>query len=666
MHQERRWSGQSRKLIALLLAVTVPPAATLIWLGVQLLQQDRSLIAQREMERRSAVAQTIVHSLERSLAAAESWLGAGPVPAGMVRFTFSSRGVAASPADRVLWVTAAAALPAAEDRHFAEAERFEFQGVPDRALVVYEAAARSAVPTVRAGGLLRLARVRRQREQWDDALRAYTQLVAITGVAIAGAPADLQARRAICSVLADARRGHDLEREAASLEADLLSGRWLLDHSAWELTVSDLQRWTGRAVPISADRRLFSRVGELLQQNRGRDSILASPGSNRGVIVADGTGITVLSRADEQQTTVLALSPAVLSAWITDAAGPAADRAARVALVAASGHVLAGAPASEPGGAIKVSAADTTLPWTVVVSADRMSPLGRELAARRRLLLLGLAAILLLLGGGSYVLWRVLQRDLAVARLQTDFVAAVSHEFRTPLTSLRHVTELLEESDDLPPGRRRMFYQALGRSTERLHRLVESLLDFSRMEGGRKPYDLRALDAGALVAQVAADFERDVTGRGCRVTVHAQKVNARIRADAEALTHALWNLLDNAVKYSPDSHAIDVTVEEHASGVAISVCDRGLGIPAHEREAIFQRFVRGEQATRLGIKGTGLGLAMVSHIVEAHGGALAVESEEGAGSTFTIVLPIDSLTPLDGESEAPATTDFAGSESRVR
>ena len=95
------------------------------------------------------------------------------------------------------------------------------------------------------------------------------------------------------------------------------------------------------------------------------------------------------------------------------------------------------------------------------------------------------------------MLTRVVHRELAVARLQTDFVSAVSHEFRTPLTSLRHITELLEENDNIPPDRRQTFYAALGRSTERLHRLVESLLDFGRMELGRKPYNLQPEDAGS-------------------------------------------------------------------------------------------------------------------------------------------------------------------------
>ncbi len=266
------------------------------------------------------------------------------------------------------------------------------------------------------------------------------------------------------------------------------------------------------------------------------------------------------------------------------------------------------------------------------------SPEAGDFAARRRLLSAGLAAIVLLLAGGSYLLWRVVQRELAVARLQTDFVAAVSHEFRTPLTSLHHITELLEEDDDLPVERRKAFYGVLGRSTERLTRLVESLLDFSRMEGGRKPYDLQPVDAGEIAAQVVSDFQKEGIAAGFRIDLNVEGPSA-LSADPGALTHALRNLLDNAIKYSPRQRDVSVSVRAQGREVAIAVRDRGMGIPPQERKEIFRKFMRGSQAKRLGIQGTGLGLAMVSHIVRAHGGTIELESEEGHGSTFRLVLP---------------------------
>jgi two-component system sensor histidine kinase SenX3 len=114
-----------------------------------------------------------------------------------------------------------------------------------------------------------------------------------------------------------------------------------------------------------------------------------------------------------------------------------------------------------------------------------------------------------------------------------------------------------------------------------------------------------------------------------------------VRADAEALGRAVWNLLDNAVKYSPEAKSVRVSVSQDAGRVAIAVSDEGVGIPPAERDAIFQKFVRGTSSDGRGVKGTGIGLAMVKHIVEAHGGEVRVESEVGRGSTFTILLPVE-------------------------
>lgn len=634
MKNEPLWGRSSRKLALLLLAVAVPPAATLVWLGLQLLQQDRALLAQRDFERRQAATQTAIHSLQLSLADAERHLLEDPVPDGMVRFILTANGIQAQPADRVLWLPGPREIPPTDDGQFADAERLEFQGNAERAVVIYQEAARSPKPAVRAGGLLRLARVRRSQRRWDEALSAYRDLARVGDVVIVGAPADLQARRASCAILEELSRTEELAHEAAALEADLLAGRWTLDQPAWELTANEVRRWTGHSFAIPAERKVFTAVADVLWKERQHQ------GQPRRLVVVENTPVTVLGRTQGANATALAISPSALRAWTERAIGNGPNTRARLSILAASGELVAG-PAPPAGAAtLTTPASEAGLPWTLALSFDDTSAGAQELANRRRLLSAGLAAILLLLGGGSYFLWRVMQRELVIGRLQTDFVSAVSHEFRTPLTSLRHVTELLEESDDVPQERRKAFYEALGRNTERLHRLVESLLDFARMENGRRPYDLRPVDGGALVSQVVADFQKEVAPRSFTIELDIERTaDVQMRADASSLTNALWNLLDNAVKYSPDRHLVRVSVHRHPAGVAISVRDEGLGIPAHERKDIFHRFVRGEKATRLGIKGTGLGLAMVSHIVHAHGGTIEIESEEGVGSTFTIVLP---------------------------
>jgi two-component system phosphate regulon sensor histidine kinase PhoR len=402
------------------------------------------------------------------------------------------------------------------------------------------------------------------------------------------------------------------------------------------LIAQQLEWRTGRPLVFSEEARGFSTAGEWLFDawQNSLDGILSTTGN---YVVA---GTTLITQSTDPKVSVLAVSPAGLDSWIAEALNAESSAGHRLSLLSSSGELLAGPEPSNGTGIVKRLASETGLPWTVVLSPDGSWPQAQELANRRRLLMAGLGAIVLLLAGGSYFLWRVIHRELAIARLQTEFVAAVSHEFRTPLASLRHVTELMQEDDELPKERRKSFYEALGRNTERLHRLVESLLDLARMEGSRKPYELKPLDAGELAKRVVAEFRREVEPRGFNVELDVEAPNTfKLNADSNALSSALWNLLDNAVKYSPEGGNIRLSLRRHPEGLSIAVRDDGLGIPQAEQSEIFQRFVRGEEASRRGIKGTGLGLAMVSHIVRGHGGRLELESEEGVGSTFWIVLP---------------------------
>jgi signal transduction histidine kinase len=631
MHRGWLPVSRSRRLAALFLVVVAPPAVALTWLGFELLQNDRSFWEQRETELRRAGAVTVSRALEQRLAEVERLDDSG-LPAGVARFTLSRNGIASAPANRVSWLPVSSSAVRVDDNQFAVAERLEFRGAAEEALISYRSLAGSRNVAVRAGALLRLARVHRRASRWDEAVAAYRELAAIRGLTISAAPADLVARRAECSVLEEAERATGLRECAAALETDLVAGRWILDRPTQELTTQAVARWTGHSARISPEREAFSEVGAWVWDEWRRNPFAAS----RPVMAGEHT---VLWRAVQSGAIATALSPHLLRSW-AEAAGRSSGTADRVALLSVSGRVIAGSKPSVSAAAVRLNPSDTGLPWTLVLSPGDASTIAQQFATRQRLMSVGLTALVLLLAGSSYVLWRVIQRELEVARLHTDFVSTVSHEFRTPLTSLRHITELLEEDDDMPREHRRSFYQALGRSTERLHRMVESLLDFSRMESGRKPYDLRPMDAAEFTARVVAEFRKEVETRGVSVELEVDPASALpVRADASSLSNALWNLLDNAVKYSPDGQTIRVSVGRHPSGVAIAVQDNGIGIPQSERGEIFRRFVRGEQAARLGIKGTGLGLAMVSHIVQAHAGAIELDSEEGEGSTFRMVLP---------------------------
>jgi signal transduction histidine kinase len=634
------WSGSSRRLTLLFAGVLLIPALTLVGLGLALLKQDRELSAQRAAERRQAAADRVAGALGESLAAAEGLLSAGTIPEGAVRITASAAGIRTDPPGRALWAPAPIGSAEVDPQPFAEAELLEFRGSEEKASRLYEQMAGSPRESIRAGALLRLARVYRRAERIPAALDAYRRLAGIDGITIDGTPAGLVARRERCRLLAAAGRREELKREAAALRHDLASGRWTLDHVAWLLAAEDVARWDGSPLAPAPEQQAFSEAADWLWQEWQRAGVAAFPPSGRRAVSAGDMVVTVLWRRASDRVEALAVAPSLVRGWAESASAPARQIGARLSLADGSGRILFGASKLSGQSAVRRTSEETHLPWTLTLNPGDSARETEEFRARRRLLSAGLVAIVIFLAAGSYLLWRLVQRELAVARLQTDFVSAVSHEFRTPLTSLGHFTELLQEKDEPSPGERQAFYSALARNTQRLRRLVESLLDFARMEVGRRPYDLRTVDAGDLAGQVVEEFRKEVEPRGFTVNLEvAAPAGHRVEADAGALTHALWNLLDNAVKYSGDARTVWVSVNGHPEGTAISVRDEGLGIPRREQKGIFRKFVRGEQAPRLGIQGTGIGLAIVSHIVAAHGGRIDLQSEEGQGSRLTIVLP---------------------------
>jgi signal transduction histidine kinase len=189
--------------------------------------------------------------------------------------------------------------------------------------------------------------------------------------------------------------------------------------------------------------------------------------------------------------------------------------------------------------------------------------------------------------------------------------------------------------------RRDRLYGTLQRESERLRRLVEGLLDVARMDAGGREYRLERLEPSPFLQALGSEFEADVVAaaNSARVQIDVVPDLPVVRADREALGRALWNLLDNAVKYSPHAPHVRLTARAAGQSVEVVVKDEGLGISREEQAHIFQKFARGSAAMATGVKGTGLGLSMVRHIVEAHGGTVRVESRLGEGSTFTITLP---------------------------
>jgi signal transduction histidine kinase len=297
--------------------------------------------------------------------------------------------------------------------------------------------------------------------------------------------------------------------------------------------------------------------------------------------------------------------------------------------------------ASEDQEFVLRSSSAANLPWNLRVTNTIPDASRTRLAGRRQLLFAGLGFAALLVAAMGYFSARAIAKESEAARLQSDFVAAVSHEFRTPLTSMRQFTSMLSEGRVSNDEERGKYYEALSRGTQRLTRLVENLLDFGRLEAGSHGYNMERIRAKDWIERIVSEFQEEVERRGYHVEL---KWNAPddslVGADDAALGRALWNLLDNAVKYSPESKTIWVEGRAEGAWLILSVRDRGFGIPASEHRRIFRKFVRGTIPGGRPVRGTGLGLALVEQIVRAHGGTVSVESKVGEGSTFSMRLPI--------------------------
>jgi PAS domain S-box-containing protein len=234
---------------------------------------------------------------------------------------------------------------------------------------------------------------------------------------------------------------------------------------------------------------------------------------------------------------------------------------------------------------------------------------------------------------------RLNDRLVELDRLKDEFVALVSHELRTPLTSIRGYLELIREGKAGRTTKRQdTFLEVMNRNSERLLRLVSDLLFVAQAESGKVTLELEAFDLGDL-ARDAVDATRPLAeSKSIELTVEA-KSDVNVSADRARVVQLLDNLLSNAVKFTPEGGRVDVVLSARNGHAVLEVADSGIGIPPAEQDRLFERFYRASTATAQAVPGTGLGLAIAKAIVEAHGGRIEVDSDEGVGATFRVELP---------------------------
>jgi signal transduction histidine kinase len=574
-------------------AVTVVlPGVILLGFGLRALEQDRRAIDQQVRDRLQRAAELAARAIDQQLANWQQFrsdgvtLDTGPA----VKIT-PPQLVAYEPGERI---AAQAVEPA-----LAEAEQYEqVRGNIESAIPLYRRATAAGGPHLRAVAFERLAACYRKTGMRDNAVQAYRELLKFPEQRIGSVNADLIARFELCSLG---------EGDRAAFYHDLVAGRWRLDKARY-LFYSDTARdWAGESDPVRAVEReklaLSAAIEEYLENRRRLlGGYLAFwQGADTLVIPA-----SILRQRMERFATL--------------------DQEVPIRLVEAK--------APRPSMAAFQALGDRELPWVVEAVPLDATRLYAGADQRRRIYTTMLLLVFALLMVGSYVTARAVKRELEVARLKSDFVSTVSHEFRSPLTAIRQLSELLQRGRVPTEEKRQEYYALISRESGRLSRLVENLLDFSRMEDGRKQYHFDRLETADWLRELASGMER------ANVTLSIPPELPPIMGDRVALTSAVDNLLDNAVKYSPPGSPVVCEAEASGRDLTIRVRDRGYGIAAEDRDHVFEKFYRGNGEISRQVKGSGVGLSLVRQIVEAHGGTVDFDTRVGEGTVFRIRLKI--------------------------
>lgn len=257
---------------------------------------------------------------------------------------------------------------------------------------------------------------------------------------------------------------------------------------------------------------------------------------------------------------------------------------------------------------------------------------------QRSFMILGVLSLLLV--GGLTLTYKAVSKEMAVAKLKSDFVSNVSHELRTPLALIRLYAETLELGRVQTAEKTGEYYRIIRTESERLTALINNILDFSRIEAGRKEYEFCETDIAELVHNTLESYRDQIQQQGFAFEEQIAPDIPKVRVDREAIARSVVNLVNNALKYSAHEKFIGVKLYRSNGSVKLEVSDKGIGIARNEQTKIFEKFYRAGDPLVHNTKGSGLGLSLVRHIAEAHGGNIDVESTLGKGSKFTLWLPI--------------------------
>jgi signal transduction histidine kinase len=305
-----------------------------------------------------------------------------------------------------------------------------------------------------------------------------------------------------------------------------------------------------------------------------------------------------------------------------------------------SGHVILGTKTASSNADRITSMFEANFPpWRIEVSTKQTRPFLFS-GLIKSYYFWTILAMMAILGFGIVITGRIIAHEKEILRMKSDFISSVSHEFKTPITSIKALTERLLEGSVKDQNRRSEYYSIISQDAESLSHLVANILDFSKMEEGKEQYQFEETNFIEWLEETIRNFFSRTTGRRFVIHKPEKDTTPRIKIDRNAMKLAINNLLDNAAKFSSEDSEIRIFHEKQENKLMIKIMDDGIGVPKNEQAKIFEKFYRGRSAQNHSITGTGLGLTIVKKIIEDHGGEILVESEPGRGSAFTILLPI--------------------------